>query len=281
VKKKSRGGKASNGTALVDRFVVTPGKKVRLRDEQAGNVYGWEKEDAIDAFQANRKRLEELQYKFYADGRFGLLVVLQATDGGGKDSTVRDVFTSMNPQGCVVTSFKAPTAQELKHDYLWRAHRCVPERGMVGIFNRSHYEDVLVVRVENLVPEATWKLRYDHINDFERMLNDNDIRVVKFFLQISKDEQKQRMEERLSDPAKQWKFNADDLEKRKRWDEYQEAFEAMLNRCSTECAPWYVIPSDRKWFRNLAVSEILLKVLNELPLQFPAPTYDPKKIRIR
>lgn len=281
MKKKSREAKASTGKALVDRLIVSPGKRIKLKDAEAGQVHGWEKEDAVDAFQANRKRLEELQYKFYADGRFGLLVVLQATDGGGKDSTVRDVFTSMNPQGVVVTSFKAPSAQELKHDYLWRVHQCVPERGVVGVFNRSHYEDVLVVRVENLVPEAKWKLRYDHINDFERMLTDGDIRVVKFFLQISKDEQKQRMEDRLSDPAKHWKFNADDLEKRKRWDDYQEAFEAMLNKCSTDYAPWYVIPSDRKWFRNLAVSEILLNVLDELPLRFPPTTYDPKKIRIR
>jgi PPK2 family polyphosphate:nucleotide phosphotransferase len=273
--------KALSGKSLIEKLVVKPGKKIKLKEPQAGEVHGWEKEDAVDAFQANRKRLGELQYKLYADGRFGLLVVLQATDGGGKDSTVRDVFTSMNPQGCTVTSFKAPTAQELKHDYLWRVHQHVPERGVVGVFNRSHYEDVLVVRVENLVPEATWQRRYEHINDFERMLTDGDIRVVKFFLQISKDEQKKRMEERLADPAKQWKFNSDDLEKRKRWDEYQEAFEAMLARCSTAHAPWYVIPSDRKWFRNLAVSEILLKELDSLPLRFPPPTYDPKKIRIR
>jgi PPK2 family polyphosphate:nucleotide phosphotransferase len=273
--------KALSGKSLIDKLVVKPGKKLKLKDAQAAEVYGWEKEDGVEAFQANYKRLEELQYKLYADGRFGLLVVLQATDGGGKDSTVRDVFTSMNPQGCTVTSFKAPTAQELKHDYLWRVHQHVPERGIVGVFNRSHYEDVLVVRVENLVPEATWQRRYDHINEFERMLTDGDIRVVKFFLQISKDEQKKRMEERLADPAKHWKFNADDLEKRKRWDDYQEAFEAMLTRCSTAHAPWYVIPSDRKWFRNLAVSEILLKELNGLPLRFPPPTYDPKKIRIR
>lgn len=280
-RKTNKGGKALDGKALIEQLIVKPGKKVKLRDEQARDDHGWEKEEAVDAFQENRKRLGELQYKLYADGRFGVLVVLQATDGGGKDSTVRDVFTSMNPQGCVVTSFKAPTAQELKHDYLWRVHQNVPEKGVVGVFNRSHYEDVLVVRVENLAPEATWKQRYDHINNFERMLTDCDIRVVKFFLQISKDEQKQRMEERLTDPAKQWKFNSDDLVKRKHWDAYQEAFEAMLARCSTDHAPWYVIPADRKWFRNLAVSEILLKELSALPLRFPSPTYDPKKIRIR
>lgn len=269
------------GKTLVEKLIVKPGRKVKLRDANASEVHGWEKEDAVDAFQANRKRLEELQYKLYADGRFGLLVVLQATDGGGKDSTVRDVFTSMNPQGCAVTSFKAPTAAELKHDYLWRVHEHVPERGMVGVFNRSHYEDVLVARVENLVPEEKWRRRYDHINDFERMLTDCDIRVVKFFLQISKDEQKKRLQERLSDPSKHWKFNSDDLEKRKSWDKYQQAFEAMLARCSTAHAPWYVIPSDRKWFRNLAVSEILLKELDSLPLRFPPARFDPTKVRIR
>jgi PPK2 family polyphosphate:nucleotide phosphotransferase len=207
--------------------------------------------------------------------------VLQATDGGGKDSTVRDVFTSMNPQGCMVTSFKAPSSDELKHDYLWRVHQHVPPRGVVGVFNRSHYEDVLVVRVDKLVPEEVWKRRYDHINDFERMLTDSNVHVVKFFLQISKDEQKQRLEERLSDPSKFWKFNADDLEKRKHWDAYQEAFEAMLARCSTDAAPWHVIPSDRKWFRNLAVSEVLVSALDKLPLRFPEPTVDPAKVRIR
>jgi PPK2 family polyphosphate:nucleotide phosphotransferase len=280
-KEEPRVPKPLTGKSLVEKLMVKPGRRAHLKDALADDVHGWEKEEAVDAFAESRKRLGELQYKLYADGRFGVLVVLQATDGGGKDSTVRDVFTSMNPQGCVVTSFKAPTAEELKHDYLWRVHEHVPERGIVGVFNRSHYEDVLVVRVENLVPEDTWKRRYDHINDFERMLTDSNIRVVKFFLQISKDEQKKRMEERLSDPEKHWKFNADDLEKRKHWDAYQEAFEAMLSRCSTEHAPWYVIPSDRKWFRNLAVSEILLRELSGLPLRFPAPTYDPKKVRLR
>ena len=260
---------------------MRPGRRVQLKDDNASNTFGWEKPEAVLAFEENRKRLSDLQYKLYADGRFGVLVVLQATDGGGKDSTVRDVFTAMNPQGCVVTSFKAPSAEEMKHDYLWRVHQHVPSRGEVGVFNRSHYEDVLVVRVAQLVPEAVWSLRYDHINDFERMLTDSNLTVIKLFLQISKSEQKQRMEERLQDPTKQWKFNADDLEKRKRWDDYQEAFEAMLHRCSTPHAPWYVIPSDRKWVRNLTVSEILVRELGKLPLRFPATTFDPSKIRIR
>jgi len=273
--------KPLSGERLIEKLIVRPGRRLHLKDENAKLSFGWEKHEAVIAFEENRQRLADLQYQLYADGRFGVLVVLQATDGGGKDSTVRDVFTSMNPQGCVVTSFKAPTGEELKHDYLWRVHKHVPARGEVGVFNRSHYEDVLVVRVQQLVPEATWKLRYDHINDFERMLTDGNIRVIKLFLQISKAEQKTRMEERLADPTKQWKFNADDLEKRKRWDDYREAFEAMLHRCSTAHAPWYVIPGDRKWLRNLAVSEILVSALNELPLRFPATTFDPSKIRIR
>jgi PPK2 family polyphosphate:nucleotide phosphotransferase len=273
--------KPLSGQKLIEKLIVRPGRRMQLKEDNAREAHGWEKQEALLAVEENRKRLSDLQYQLYADGRFGMLVVLQATDGGGKDSTVRDIFTSMNPQGCSVTSFKAPSAEELKHDYLWRIHQHVPSRGEVGVFNRSHYEDVLVVRVLNLVSESTWRKRYDHINDFERMLTDGDIRVVKLFLQISKDEQKQRLEDRLKDPAKHWKFNADDLEKRKQWDEYQSAFEAMLSRCSTHHAPWYVIPADRKWFRNLAVSEILVSELSKLPLRFPTPTFDPSKIRIR
>jgi len=273
--------KPLSGTRLIDELIVKPGGRRRLEDDDARESFGWEKHEALLAFEENRKQLADLQYKLYADGRHALLVVLQATDGGGKDSTVRDVFTSMNPQGCVVTSFKAPTSDELKHDYLWRVHQNVPARGMVGVFNRSHYEDVLVVRVENLVPEEVWKRRYAHLNDFERMLTDCNVHVIKLFLQISKAEQKQRFQERLSDPSKFWKFNEDDLAKRKHWAAYQEAFEAMLARCSTEYAPWYVIPSDRKWFRNLAVSEILVSALRGLPLKFPEPTVDPAKVRIR
>jgi len=269
------------GDSLIERLVVPAGKRVHLSDDHADRTFGWEKHEALLALQDNLKKLSELQYKLYADGRHAFLVVLQAIDAGGKDGTVHDIFTSMNPQGCVVTSFKAPTSDELKHDYLWRVHQNVPARGMVGVFNRSHYEDVLVVRVENLVPEEVWKRRYAHLNDFERMLTDCNVHVIKLFLQISKAEQKQRFQERLSDPSKFWKFNEDDLAKRKHWAAYQEAFEAMLARCSTEHAPWYVIPSDRKWFRNLAVSEILVSALRGLPLKFPEPTVDPAKVRIR
>jgi PPK2 family polyphosphate:nucleotide phosphotransferase len=209
-----------------------------------------------------------------------MLVVLQAIDGGGKDSTIRRVFSAFNPQGCTVAAFKAPTTEELRHDYLWRVHAHAPRRGEVVVFNRSHYEDVLIARVAQLVPEAVWSARYGHINDFERMLHDCGTRVVKIFLQISRAEQKRRFEERLADRSKQWKFDPADLGKRAQWDEYVKAFEAALSRCSTDVAPWFVIPSDRKWFRDFAVSQILLQEFEQMPLRWPRPDYDPRQVRI-
>ena len=273
--------KPLTGDSLMERLIVPAGKRVQLNDDQADRTFGWEKPEAQGALQDNLKKLSDLQYRLYADGRHALLVVLQAIDAGGKDGTVHDIFTSMNPQGCVVTSFKAPTAEELKHDYLWRIHQRVPARGQVGVFNRSHYEDVLIVRVENLVPEEVWRERYAQINEFERMLTSSSVRIIKIFLQISKDEQKKRLEDRLHDPNRQWKFSPEDLVKRRQWPQYQKAFEAMLSRCSTKHAPWYVIPADRKWFRNLAVSQILSSEMGRLPLRFPEPSYDPAKIRVR
>ena len=273
--------KTLTGDSLISRLIVEPGRRVQLSDDHANRTFGWEKHEALVAVEENRKKLSDLQYKLYADGRQALLVVIQAIDAGGKDGTVHDIFTAMNPQGCVVTSFKAPTAEELKHDYLWRVHQRVPARGMVGVFNRSHYEDVLIVRVEKLVPKAVWRERYDEINEFERMLTDNSVRIIKLFLQISKDEQKQRLQARLEDPNRQWKFSPEDLVKRRQWPQYQTAFEAMLTKCSTRHAPWYLIPADKKWFRNLAVSQILATEMGRLPLRFPEPGYDPAKIQVR
>ena len=260
--------------------MVRPGSRLRLKDRDASRDFGWNKNEAEQALEQNRARLEELQYKQYADGRYALLVVLQGIDGSGKDGTIRHVMTAFNPEGCTVTSFKAPSAMELRHDYLWRVHANVPPRGEVGVFNRSHYEDVLVARVDGLVPRSVWLPRYDQINDFERLLVANGTPIVKFFLHISKDEQRKRLEGRLRDPAKQWKFDPADLEKRKQWDAYRKAFEDMLTRCSTPHAPWYCIPADRKWLRNLAVSQILMQELEKLPLRFPKPKYDPAKIRV-
>jgi len=269
------------GDSLISRLIVEPGRRVQLHDQHAGNTFGWEKHEAIQALEQNRQKLSDLQYKLYADGRHALLVVIQAIDAGGKDGTVRDIFTAMNPQGCVVSSFKAPSAEELKHDYLWRVHQRVPARGMVGVFNRSHYEDVLIVRVEKLVPKAVWQRRYAEINEFERMLSASNVRIIKLFLQISRGEQKERLQDRLDDPDRQWKFSPEDLVKRRQWPQYQKAFEAMLTRCSTGHAPWYVIPADRKWFRNLAVSEIVVTEMGRMGLRFPEPAFDASKIRVR
>jgi PPK2 family polyphosphate:nucleotide phosphotransferase len=265
---------------IVEQLRIAPGARVRLQDKLADRTFGWTREEAELALQDNRERLGKLQYKQYSDGRYAVLAVLQAMDGGGKDGTIRHVFTAFNPQGCRVVSFKAPTSEELKRDYLWRVHYHVPQRGEVGVFNRSHYEDVLVVRVKELVPKAQWSARYAQINDFERMLTENGTRIVKFFLHISKDEQRKRFEERLAEPRKQWKFNPDDLETRRAWGAYLKAYEDALSRCSTENAPWYAIPADRKWFRNFVVSQVLRQTLESLPLRYPRPSYDPGKIRI-
>jgi PPK2 family polyphosphate:nucleotide phosphotransferase len=273
--------KKLSGKSLIKELRVEPGSRVKLRDKDADRAFGWEKEAAEAAFAECREELTKLQYKLYADGRHAVLVVLQATDGAGKDSTIQHVMTAFNPQGCIVTSFKAPNSEELKHDYLWRIHRRVPARGEIGVFNRSHYEDVLVVRVDNLVPEEVWRKRYEQINDFERMLSESGVHVIKFFLQISKEEQRKRFQDRLDDPTKQWKFNEDDVAKRKQWDQYQSAYEDALTQCSTKWAPWHVIPADRKWFRNLAIGQILAQELGKLPLRFPAATFDPSKVRVR
>ena len=262
------------------QLAVCPGKKARLRDSDADRTCGWDKARAEQALRKNRERLEQLQYKLYADGRYSLLVVLQGIDGAGKDGTIRHVMTAFNPQGCTVVAFKAPSSEELKRDFLWRIHANVPRRGEVGVFNRSHYEDVLIARVNALVPREVWSARYEQINQFERHLAANGTRIVKFFLHISRDEQRERFEARLRDPHKRWKFDPADVAKRAQWGEYREAFEAALHRCSTAEAPWYLIPADRKWFRNLAVSQILVAELERMRLRFPRPAYDPKKIHL-
>jgi PPK2 family polyphosphate:nucleotide phosphotransferase len=267
--------------SLIKKLRVQPGDQVQLDEDNAERTHGWKKSDAEAVLEATRGRLEELQTELYADGRFAVLVILQATDGAGKDSTIKNVMTAFNPQGCTVTSFKAPSSEELRHDYLWRVHKNVPPRGEIGVFNRSHYEEVLIVRVDDLVPKEVWKKRYDQINEFERMLTQNNVTIVKFFLQISKDEQRKRLQERLDDPTKQWKFNVDDIEKRKKWNDYQQAYEDALTLCSTKHAPWYIIPANHKWFRNLAISQILAAELGRLPLRYPSLQFDPSKVRVR
>ncbi len=255
--------------------------RVQLKDREANRDFGWQEQRARDEAAQLTSELAELQYQLYADGRFGVLVVLQAIDGGGKDSTIRHVFSAFNPQGCNVRAFKAPSAEELRHDYLWRVHQQVPARGEITVFNRSHYEEVLVVRVDELVSRAIWQARYQQINDFERMLDACNIKVVKIFLHISKAEQRRRFEERIHEPRKQWKFEVGDLSKRGQWGAYQRAYGDMLGRCNSAVAPWYVVPADKKWLRDLAVAQILRHTLKSLALRYPPPKFDPRKVRVK
>ncbi len=257
---------------MVQRFLVPPGTEVKLVDYNADFTGDYErKREAKDDLKDNIDRLRDLQRVLWAEDKHALLIVLQAMDAGGKDGTIRHVFSGVNPQGCKVTSFKVPTKDELDHDYLWRVHKAVPGKGTIGIFNRSHYEDVLVVRVHNLVPPAVWGQRYDQINEFEKLLADTGTTILKFFLHISKEEQKARFEARLQDPRKNWKFSQGDVEERAYWDGYMRAFEAALSRCSTPWAPWYVIPANHKWYRNLAVSQIIVETLERLDMHYPPP----------
>lgn len=259
---------------LAKELIVHPGSKDRLADMDAGATHGVDKADATGQLEKNLERLSVLQYLLYAEARRSLLVVLQGIDAGGKDGTIQHVMSGLNPQGVAVTSFKVPEGAEKRHDYLWRVHQAVPEFGKIGIFNRSHYEDVLIVRVHGLAPKSVWAKRFDQINDFERMLSANGVRVVKFLLYISKEEQAKRFRERLEDKSKNWKFSPADLKEREYWDQYIDAYNDVLRQCSTKEAPWYVIPANRKWFRNLAVSQIVLDTLENMDLKYPKPAED-------
>jgi PPK2 family polyphosphate:nucleotide phosphotransferase len=215
------------------------------------------------------KRIGDLQRVLYADARYALLIVLQGRDASGKDGTIRHVFHAVNPQGCEVTSFKAPTEIEARHDYLWRVHARVPPRGMIGIFNRSHYEDVLVGRVHHDMPKRVWSARYRQINDFERMLTENGVVILKFFLHVSRDEQRRRLQERLTDDTKNWKFRLGDLDDRQRWGAYTKAYQGLLSECSTKHAPWYVVPADDKKVRNWLIARTIADTLDGLGLRYP------------
>jgi PPK2 family polyphosphate:nucleotide phosphotransferase len=266
---------------LLKKFVVKPGSKVRLRDLDAGYHGRHEShEQALPDIQAHVRHMDQLQYLMYAEKKHSLLVVLQGLDAAGKDGLIRHLMTGMNPQGCRVAAFKSPTPLELEHDFLWRIHPHAPARGEVAIFNRSHYEDVLVVRVHGLAPAAVWSNRYDRINDFEKLLaQDNCTSIVKIFLHISREEQLARFKQRLDDPARRWKISDADYKERKYWDDYVEAFEDMLHKTSTRHAPWYVIPSNHKWFRDLAVSHIINHAMEDLKMKLPKPTVDLAEIR--
>jgi PPK2 family polyphosphate:nucleotide phosphotransferase len=238
------------------------------------------KEEGLRALAALITKLQELQALLYADGSRALLVVLQAMDAAGKDSTIRNVFGPINPQGCKVVSFKAPNSTELAHDFLWRVHQNLPRKGHIGVFNRSHYEDVLIARVKNLAPKDLIKKRYDHINNFEALLHDEGTRVIKFFLHISRDYQKAQLQERLDTPEKLWKFSPSDIPERLHWDDYQKAFELALEKCSCPEAPWYIVPAERKWFRNLLVAKALTETLEGMDLKYPEVKFDPKEVKI-
>jgi PPK2 family polyphosphate:nucleotide phosphotransferase len=262
-------------------FLVPPDVQVHLADYDPAYSGDYErKRESKPALKRNIDRLQELQEVMWAEGKHALLIVLQALDAGGKDGTIKHVMRGVNPQGCQVTSFKVPTEEELDHDFLWRVHKATPRRGYIGIFNRSHYEDVLVVRVHQLVSEEVWQARYEQINQFEKLLADTGTTILKFFLYISKKEQKERFEARLRDPHKNWKFSLKDVQERDYWHSYMRAYEDALSRCSTPWAPWHVIPANHKWYRNLAVSTIIVQTLEGLNMRYPPPLPDADQIVI-
>ncbi len=262
------------------KFRVEPDSKVDLtkvdadfKDEHTSQ------KDALAEIEIYRQKLRDLQYLMYAEGKRSLLICLQGRDAAGKDGTINHVLGAMNPQGCTVTGFKVPSKKELAHDFLWRCHMATPDKGHVAIFNRSHYEDVLVVRVHDLVPEEMWSQRYQHINNFEQLLYDNGTHILKFYLHIDADEQLKRFKQRIDDPARHWKISDADYAERPFWDDYTAAFEDALSKCSTEHAPWFIIPANHKWFRNLAISRIVVETLESLNMQFPEPTVDMAEIK--
>jgi PPK2 family polyphosphate:nucleotide phosphotransferase len=262
------------------KFMVEPGAKVRLSKIDPAYTGKHEAHDkALPEIQANVERMDKLQYLLYADGSQSLLVVLQALDAAGKDGTIRHVFSGMNPQGTFVFGFKQPSREEAAHDFLWRAHLRTPGKGEVVVFNRSHYEDVLVVRVHKLVPHSVWSKRYELINDFETMLSRNGTTILKFFLHISPQEQLARFKQRLADPSRRWKISESDYSERELWPQYVEAYENAIALTSTKRAPWFIIPANHKWFRNLAVSQIIADAMDEMGLQLPPTRVDIAEIR--
>jgi len=266
----------------VNKYRVAPGTKVNLSNWEPDDTAAapGDKDETKKILLDRNQELETLQEMFYAQHQHKLLIVLQGMDTSGKDGTIRHVFEGVNPQGVRVASFKVPTPEELDHDYLWRVHKQVPGKGMITIFNRSHYEDVLVVRVHNLVPKKVWAKRYEQINAFEQMLAEEGTTVLKFFLNISFEEQKERLQARLDDPNKHWKFNLGDLNERKRWPAYIQAYEDVLSKTSTKWAPWYIIPANRKWYRNYTIAKIIIATLKDLKLAYPTVEEDLDNVKI-
>lgn len=265
----------------MDKYRVQPGSIIYLNEWDPNDKRAFDDKDEGKALTKQlNKELEELQELLYAEAKHKVLIVLQAMDTGGKDGTIRHVFEGVNPAGVNVASFKAPTPADLSHDFLWRIHKHTPGKGEMVIFNRSHYEDVLIVRVHELAPEAVWRKRYDHINHFEQLLVDEGTTILKFYLHIDLDEQKERLQARLDEPHKRWKFAKGDLKERKLWPQYMAAYEEMLSKTSTEAAPWYIVPANRKWYRDLVISQVIVDKLKELNMQYPQPEEDLEDIVI-
>lgn len=270
-------------SGAMERYWVKPGTRVAFANIDSNERVLFQDAHRLEfepQFRILQDQLQELQKTLYAQNHHRILVVMQAMDTGGKDGCIRNVFSHIDPQGITVCSFKKPTAEELSHDFLWRIHKKVPSRGQLVIFNRSHYEDIIAVRVKKIFPDAVWQRRQRHVVEFERMLAEEGTTIVKIFLHISKEEQKRRLEARLATPHKHWKFHPDDLADRNQWDEFMTAYEDIISQTSTECAPWFIVPSDRKWYRNLCVARILLDTLRNLNMELPAINWDPMSIRI-
>lgn len=267
------------GKRYVERFRMALGKRVHLQDFDPSFKWNEDPKDVAEKIARLSAKMGDLQQRLFAERKRSLLICLQALDAGGKDGVIKHVIGSMNPDGCRVANFKEPSREELAHDFLWRIEAQMPRNGEVAIFNRSHYEDVLIVRVHNLVPEQVWSKRYKEINDFESRHVENGTRILKFFLHISKKEQLERFEQRLDDPAKRWKISEADYEERECWDDYMRAYEDALARCNTGESPWFVIPADHKWFRDLAISEIIVATMQSMDIQLPQPTVDIEEIR--
>jgi PPK2 family polyphosphate:nucleotide phosphotransferase len=265
---------------VLESLRVNPGSPARIGGRAPDDDLGLERRKAENRLEKLVERIDELQYRLYAEDRRSVLLVLQGLDASGKDGVIRSVFGGVNPTGVRVTSFKVPAGAETRHDYLWRIHAALPPRGQIGVFNRSHYEDVVAVRMHRLAPEDVWQRRHEHLREFERMLVDEGTTVLKVFLNVSREEQRKRFQERIDEPAKRWKFRRDDLEVRKRFDEWLEAWEDALTRTSTEWAPWYVVPADRNWVKALVVAELVAGTLERLDPQLPAPEEGIEELQI-
>ena len=266
---------------ITNKLIVTEGKKINLQKLSPEYDFSINEKKAEDVLKQNlKKRMSDLQYRLYAERKKALLIVFQGIDTSGKDSTIRHVISAFNPQSCTVKAFKEPTTEDLSHDFLWRIHKSAPAKGEIGIFNRSHYEDIIQPRIHKTIRKSIWSQRYEHINAFEKCLSDSSIKIIKFFLHISKEEQRKRLEERLNDPSKHWKVSERDMEDRKFWSSYTVAYQDIIKRCSNTWAPWYIIPANKKWFRNLAVGLIIVDTIERMKPKFPKPAINLSKIAI-